>query len=218
MDEKFWKECWEQDEIGFHLNEVNPVLSQYWNQLPLKSGSGVFVPLCGKSLDLIWLLKQDFHVVGVELSKIAVDAFFLEQAIKPIIQKRDKFQCYQSNQLALFCGSLFDLSEPHLENIQAVYDRASLVALPLEMRQRYMDKLLKALPRSASWLLVTFEYDENIMQGPPFSVSQSEVRGYFEGYDVRLVGEDEMIGSMPKAQKMGLGSIRQCVYVMTPSE
>ena len=218
MDEEFWKRCWEQDEIGFHLNKVNPVLPKYWNQLPHTSGSNVFVPLCGKSLDLIWLMKQGFYVVGVELSKLAVDAFFMEQAIKPIIQNKDEFQHYKSNQLALWCGSLFDLSGSHLENIQAVYDRGSLVALPLKMRRRYMDKLLNALPRSASWLLITFEYDENIMQGPPFNVNQSEVLGYFDGYDVRLVGEEEMIGSMPKAQSMGLGSIRQCVYVIRPRE
>lgn len=216
MDERFWKACWETQEIGFHLSEVNPVLHAFWNQLSLDSSATVLVPLCGKSLDLKWLAQQGFDVVGVELSQLAVDAFFSEQSIHADIQTKDKFQLYTSKQLALWCGNIFDFPEAQLETIQAVYDRGALVALPPDIRKAYMRKLLQGLPNKARWLLVTFEYDESLMQGPPFSVSQNEVQKYFEGYDIRLVNKKEMIAIMPKAQSLGLKSIHQCVYMVTP--
>lgn len=216
MDEKFWNTCWETQEIGFHLPEINPVLLEFWSQLSIDSSAKVLVPLCGKSLDLKWLQQQGNHVVGVELSQLAVDAFFSEQSIQPDIQAKDKFQLYTNKQLELWCGNIFDFPEAQLETIQAVYDRGALVALPPAMRKAYVEKLLKGLPNKARWLLVTFEYDEGLMQGPPFNVSQNEVQQYFEGYDVRLVNKKEMIETMPKAQNLGLNSIRQCVYMITP--
>jgi len=216
MDERFWSRCWETQEIGFHLPEVNPALHAFWNQLSLDSSAKVLLPLCGKSLDLKWLAQQGCHVVGVELSQLAVDAFFSEQSIQPDRQANDKFQLYTSNQLEIWCGDIFDFPDSQLEMIQAVYDRAALVALPSDMRKAYIQKLLEGLPNKTRWLLVTLEYDENLMHGPPFSVSQNEVQEYFEGYDIRLVNKKEMIEVMPKAQSLGLKSIQQCVYVITP--
>ncbi len=216
MDERFWSTCWETQEIGFHLSEVNPVLLAFWSQLSLDSSAKVLVPLCGKSLDLEWLAQQGCHVVGVELSQLAVDAFFSEQSVQPNIQTKDKFQLYTSKQLEVWCGNIFDFPGAQLEVIQAVYDRGALVALPPDIRKAYMKKLLQGLPNKARWLLVTFEYNEILMQGPPFSVSKNEVEEYFEGYDIRLVNKKEMIEAMPKAQNLGLNSIHECVYMITP--
>jgi len=216
MDEKFWTACWETQEIGFHLPEVNPVLLAFWSQLSLDSSAKVLVPLCGKSLDLKWLVQQGCHVVGVELSQLAVDTFFSEQSIQPDIQTKEEFQLYTSKQLEVWCGNIFDIPDAQLETIQAVYDRGALVALPPDIRKTYMQKLLQGLQNKARWLLVTFEYNESLMQGPPFSVSQNEVQEYFRGYDIRLVNKKEMIETMPKAQNQRLNSIHQCVYVITP--
>jgi len=216
MDEKFWTACWETQEIGFHLPEVNPVLLAFWSQLSLDSSAKVLVPLCGKSLDLKWLVQQGCHVVGVELSQLAVDAFFSEQSIQPDVQTKEEFQLYTSKQLEVWCGNIFDIPDAQLETIQAVYDRGALVALPPDIRKTYMQKLLQGLQNKARWLLVTFEYNESLMQGPPFSVSQNEVQEYFRGYDIRLVNKKEMIETMPKAQNQRLNSIHQCVYVITP--
>jgi len=216
MDEKFWSACWETQEIGFHLPEVNPVLHAFWSQLSLDSSAKVLVPLCGKSLDLKWLAQQGCQVVGVELSQLAVDAFFSEQSIQPDIQTKEEFQLYTSKQLEVWCGNIFDIPDAQLETIQAVYDRGALVALPPDIRKTYMQKLLQGLQNKARWLLVTFEYNESLMQGPPFSVSQNEVQEYFRGYDIRLVNKKEMIETMPKAQNQRLNSIHQCVYVITP--
>ncbi|MBL4607481.1 MAG: thiopurine S-methyltransferase [Pseudomonadales bacterium] len=214
MDENFWNTCWETQEIGFHMPEVNPVLLEFWSQLAIPSGEKVLVPLCGKSLDLKWLMEQGQHVVGVELSKLAVEAFFSEQSISPQVESKNGLQLYTSDQLALWCGNIFSFPESELESIQAVYDRGALVALPFGMRKSYMEKLLNGLSGSESWLLVTFEYDESLMQGPPFSIPKSEVQQYFEGYEVCLVDKKEMIHSVPKAKKLGLSSIVQCVYVI----
>lgn len=216
MDERFWNACWETQEIGFHLREVNSVLLEFWSELSLDLNAKVLVPLCGKSLDLKWLAQQGSYVVGVELSPLAVNAFFSEQSIQHDIQTKEEFQLYTSKQLEVWCGNIFDFPDAQLGTIQAVYDRGALVALPLDIRKAYMQKLLQGLPNKARWLLVTFEYDESLMQGPPFSVSQNEVREYFEGCGIRLVDRKEMIEVMPKAQNLGLKSIHQCVYIVTP--
>ena len=138
MDETFWHTCWEKQEIGFHLPEVNPALFAFWDQLHIDLGANILIPLCGKSLDLAWLLEKGFHVVGVELSQLAVDAFVAEHSIQVDVEAKDKFRLYASKQLELWCGNIFDFPEVKLESIQAVYDRGALVALPPEFLLKVM--------------------------------------------------------------------------------
>jgi len=128
MEKDFWLERWEREEIGFHQNEINPYLRQHWQELHLANGSEVFVPLCGKSRDMQWLREQGFSVLGVELSAVAVQAFFKENNYAPHHVASERFECYDADGIRILCGDFFDLDAGDLAQAGAVYDRASLVA------------------------------------------------------------------------------------------
>lgn len=180
MKQKFWLERWEQEQIGFHQSEINRYLSEHWEQLGLPSEAAVFVPLCGKSLDMLWLHQQGHPVMGVELSEKAVEAFFEENQIEAELQRGRRFSTYRSDGLRLLCGDFFDLEREDLEGIQAVYDRAALIALPPSMRADYAHHMARLLPAGAHILLITMEYPAGTLEGPPFSVTEEEVRTLFD--------------------------------------
>lgn len=216
MEADFWHDRWENNLTGFHLNEVNPYLKENWTSLNLQSGARVFVPLCGKSLDLIWLADQGFDVVGIELSPLAVDAFFDENNLTAKSTQVAGLECKQSENITLFCGDFFALTTEILGQIDAVYDRASLVALPPAMRQDYASKLTE-ITESAPKLLVTMEYDQSKMDGPPFSVSEEEVRTLYQGnYQVKLLTAQDVLGNNEKFREKGLNAMDECIYQLVP--
>ncbi|NKQ11813.1 thiopurine S-methyltransferase [Pseudomonas sp. SST3] len=176
MDEGFWQRRWARNEIGFHLNEVNPYLRRHWPDLRLAEGARVLVPLCGKSLDLAWLAQQGFAVLGVELSERAVEDFFDEQGLIADVSVQGGFKVYRAGALEIRCGDFFALTPGDVADCQALYDRAALIALPPEMRQRYVEHLANILAPDCQGLLVTLDYEQAQMSGPPFAVSEAEVR------------------------------------------
>jgi thiopurine S-methyltransferase len=179
MEPSFWHSRWQTNNIAFHQPEVNPLLVRHFPALALPAGARVFVPLCGKSLDLPWLVSQGCRVAGVELSPLAVEQFFFEQEVTPVVSVQGALRHYQAPSIDLYTGDLFDLTPEILGPVDAVYDRAALVALPLELRQRYTAQLLK-LGGGAPQLLATYVYDQNQAEGPPFSVSAEEVVGHYQ--------------------------------------
>ncbi len=188
MKKDFWLERWERKETGFHQDEINPYLRQYWPELHLPHGSEIFVPLCGKSRDLLWLREQGHQVLGVELSAIAVQAFFNENGYAPHHTASEKFNRYEADGIRILCGDFFDLNKGDLAKVNAVYDRASLVALPPETRECYARHLLSILPPATQTLLITFDYPQTEMSGPPFAVSAGEVEAlYYEYAEIRLL-------------------------------
>lgn len=174
MEPEFWQQKWREKIIGFHLNEPNPFLRKHFAQLALQPAQRVFVPLCGKTLDIGWLLQQGYAVAGVELSEIAVSELFAELGLEPVVHDLGPLKHYQAPQLDIFEGNLFDLTAELLGSVAAVYDRAALVALPTETRARYAAHL-QALCPAAPHLLLTFVYDQALRQGPPFSVPAAEL-------------------------------------------
>ncbi len=82
MEPAFWHKRWADNQIGFHQGQVNSYLQTHWPALGLETGSRVLVPLCGKSLDLVWLAGQGYRVLGVELSRRAVEDFFREHGLE----------------------------------------------------------------------------------------------------------------------------------------
>lgn len=176
MDEEFWKRRWARNEIGFHLSEVNPYLRRYWPGLQLAEGARVLVPLCGKSLDMAWLSEQGFAVLGIELSERAVEDFFAEQHLAAEVSTQGEFKVYRAGALEIRCGDFFALSHRDVADCQGLYDRAALIALPPDMRQRYVEHLTDILAPSCQGLLITLDYEQEQMSGPPFSVSDAEVR------------------------------------------
>jgi thiopurine S-methyltransferase len=216
MKKDFWLERWEREEIGFHQNEVNPHLCEFWPELNLARGSLVFVPLCGKSRDMLWLREQGHQVMGVELSAIAVQAFFEENGYTPRHVSRGKFDRCEADGIRILCGDFFDLTGDDLVNVTAVYDRASLIALPPEMRASYVRHLASILPRATQILLITVEYPQTEMQGPPFSVSSGEVEALYREYaEVRLLAELDVLAQNPRFQQRGLSRLQENIFLLT---
>lgn len=181
MHAEFWQARWAQGEIGFHLPEVNPCLQRHWPALVLPSQARVLLPLCGKSLDIAWLASQGHRVVGVELAQKAVEEFFREHGLQPQISEEGAFLVYRAGAVEIFCGDFFAMTAQQLGDCQAFYDRAALIALPDEMRTRYAGHLSTILPDACRGLLVTLDYEEGQMQGPPFAVTDNEVQHLFAG-------------------------------------
>src|SRR5262249_2938954 len=161
----------------------NPLLVKYFNELSLAKCSRIFVPLCGKTLDISWLLSKGYPVAGAELSQIAIEQLFMELGMQPEISTVGGVEQWSSNNLDIFVGDIFALSRKMLGPVDAVYDRAALVAFPEEMRKRYTAHLTE-ITGKAPQLLISYDYDQSKMDGPPFSVSNEEVERHYAGnYD-----------------------------------
>ncbi len=179
IDSEFWLQRWHEGRIGFHQDGVTPLLEKHWEALALPASSRVFVPLAGKSLDMLWLVARGHRVLGVEVSALAIEQFFAEHDLHP--QSRDSRygRRYVAGNIELICGDVFDLDTEVLADCAGVYDRAALIALPPPLRQRYVTELHPRLPIGCSSLLITLEYSQAEMEGPPFSVDEAEVRSLY---------------------------------------
>lgn len=180
METDFWLEKWNRNEIAFHQSEVNSMLVDHIGALALPSGGRVFVPLCGKTLDIAWLLSRGFRVAGIELSELAIQSLFAELGVTPDVTRSGKLKRYSAPDIDIFVGDLFDLSTDILGAVDAVYDRAALVALPADLRGRYASHVAEVTAGSP-YLLICFEYDQSVMPGPPFSIDEEEVARLFAG-------------------------------------
>jgi thiopurine S-methyltransferase len=216
MNKEFWLERWERAEIGFHQDEINPYLSRFWPGLNVPRGGEVFVPLCGKSLDMAWLRSQGNYVLGVELSPIAVQDFFVEQGMQAQRVSGGGFDNHIAEGYCLACGDFFDLRKEDMAKVSAVYDRASLVALPPEMRERYASHLADILPRGTQILLVTFDYPQAEMQGPPFAVSMREVEALYGKYaEIQLLAQEDALGQNPRFKQRGVSRMEENIFLVT---
>ncbi len=216
MDRDFWLQRWQQQQIGFHLPHVNPRLVQHAGALPSAPGQRVLVPLCGKSIDMVWLAERGLRVLGVELSALAVETFFREQGWAPRITNEGVFTRYATDNIELLCGDVFALDAERVGDVHGVYDRAAMVALPPAMRAAYAAQLSRLLPSTASGLLVTFEYDEQQMQGPPFSVPDAEVHALLSpAFEVTHLAEHDVLRDEPRMRDRGLTRLQEHVYALT---
>lgn len=212
MEPEFWHQRWASDQIGFHEGQVNAYLARHYADLGLTPGQTVFVPLCGKSVDLRWLADEGAHVVGVELSPIAVEGFFAEQGLTPRTRKEAAFTIWESGPIRLLCGDYFALAPADLAGVHAVYDRAALIALPPERRTDYVAHLDRLLPGARRTLLVTLEYSQEQMQGPPFSVAEREVHSLFAGAHIERLGIQDVLADNPRFREKGLTRLLECAY------
>jgi thiopurine S-methyltransferase len=179
MDKDFWLDRWKLGQIGFHQKEINSHLQEFWPHLGAQAGQRVFVPLCGKSLDMDWLLAQGHPVVGVELAESAIQEFFAGNQLQPVFSESHTHKSYQASDCQIWCGDYFQLLPSQLLGANFVFDRASMIALPPAMRVNYVHKMAELVPKGAQSLLITIEYDSSKMQGPPFSVSEEEVKNLY---------------------------------------
>ncbi len=212
MDTNFWKARWKKGQTGFHLNKVHPQLQRYFSQC--FTVAPVFIPLCGKALDICFLNKEmGCPVVGVEVAEQALAELGEEQRIEFNKTYQNNFSLYHSADLKLYCGDFFDMSRDQVANVHQVYDRAALIALPEAMRKRYVEHLLSIVPRPISLMLITLEYPQEKMTGPPFSVEQNEVLKLFSSASkVERLHYKSIIDKEPRFMSKGLSDLYECVY------
>lgn len=212
-----WSAFWEQDRLDFHQGQVNTYLEQYLPEFQLKPGDQVFMPLCGKAFDILWLTEQGFQVVGVELSQIAVEAFFSESGVAYEIDSGDRFNCYRSPNITLYQGDFMHLQAEQLTDCKLVYDRAAIVAIEAFNRPSYSEHMLQIIPAATPMLVVTLEYDQAIMSGPPFSVPLDEIRQlYQQHYHSEILHRSEQIDERPRWRNNGLESLLESAIRLQP--
>ncbi len=196
MDANFWFQKWENNEINFHEKDTNTLLVKYFEKLALAKDDRIFVPLCGKTLDISWLLLNGYQVVGAELSEVAIKQLFSGLGIEPKISKTGGLKCYSAENIDIFVGDIFKVSREMLGQVDGVYDRAALVALPAEMRKKYACHIID-ITDNAPQLLICFEYDQSVMSGPPFSVSNEEIHQHYNSrYNLSLLEERDVPGGL----------------------
>lgn len=198
-DNVLWLQFWRDRRTDFHQQTVNQLLTRFWPSLDLAKGSRVFVPLCGKSLDMIWLAKQGYEVIGVELSSIAVRAFFRENRLKPVRRQVGQFTLWEHGRLSILCGDYFSLTGNDLGQVDVVYDRAALTALPEDIRQRYIAHLSLIVAKTAQVFLLTAEgAEENESACQAFGVAEEIKTLYSETYEIDLAHVESVFEINPE--------------------
>jgi thiopurine S-methyltransferase len=215
MDKAFWHERWQRHDIGFHQPHIHAQLRHFWPQLNLAPQSAVFVPLAGKSRDMVWLATQGHRMIGVELSDIAVREFFAEGGQMPDETFSGRFEIFSAGPFTLYRGDFFDLEADVLQDVAAVYDRAALIALPPGMRAYYVETLARILPPNAIIFLVTLDYPEGDMAGPPFAVSDKEVRElYGPAFEIEVLEARDGLAASDNLKKRGVTRLEETAYLL----
>lgn len=213
MEAEFWHQRWHENQIGFHQDQPTPLLLKHWPTLGVQSGSRVFVPLAGKSMDLAWFAVQGSRVLGVELSQLAVEQFFSEHDLTPQITDTRYGRHYNAGNIELICGDAFALDTEALADCQAVFDRAALIALPPDLRRRYVKELHARLPRGTRGLLITLEYPPHEKEGPPFSVPENEVDDlYARDWKIEVLERRDILAQQPSFIDEGVTRLDTVVY------
>lgn len=214
MEHAFWHERWQQNQIGFHRQDIHAALHQQWTKLDIMPGSRVMVPMCGKSNDLLWLLNQGYQVLGIELSPLAVEAFFTENNLQPKQRQQGNFLLNEIDELQILCGDFFALQPTDLPaQVDAAYDRASLVALPPPMRIDYALKMKSLLNSGTKTLLVSLEYPDTEMSGPPFSVSHQEIHTLYSSWcEIELLVDKDVLDEELHLKNRGLSRLSEQIY------
>ena len=213
MDADFWLQRWQEGQIGFHRSDVMPLLEKHWPSLQLPAGSRVLVPLCGKSLDMHWLAAKGHRVLGVELSPLAVTQFFGEAGLEPVRTTSHYGEHFSAGPVEIILGDAFGVDPALLADVDGVYDRAALIALPADLRLRYRDTVYASLPTGAQGLLITLEYPQAEKAGPPFSVEQAEVEALFAApWRHTLLERRDILDQEPRFREEGLSALETAVY------
>jgi thiopurine S-methyltransferase len=213
MQPEFWHERWRTGQIGFHQATVDRSLRRHWPLLELTHGSRVFVPLCGKSLDLLWLRDQGHVVVGVELSAAALEALCMENGIPARRRIESGFDLYEATHLQLFRGDFFALTAARIGDAAAIYDRAALISWAPELRSAYVEHIARLVHTGTRMLLIVLEYPQAQMSGPPFSLPGDEVRRlYARHFEIQEIARADILASEARLRSLGVTELSEVVY------
>lgn len=216
MQREFWIDRWQTRQIGWHQSAVHPFLERQWPRLGVPSAGRVYVPLCGKSLDMVWLANRGLRIVGTEVAAAGISEFFTEQGLADIrLKQYGPFIRHASGPFEILEGDAFALTPELLGPIDAVYDRAALFALPPDLRARHAALLSRLLPADAPLLLITFEYPQALKAGPPFAVMHDEVERLFAPcFTLMEVERRDLIDESPKFAEAGVTALHEVCYVL----
>ncbi|MGH8162043.1 MAG: thiopurine S-methyltransferase [Gammaproteobacteria bacterium] len=213
MQAEYWLKRWREGRTGWHHDSVMPLLVEHWPALEVQRGTRVLVPFCGKSLDMIWLAEQGLRVLGVEVSPLAVEQFFAENDLEPEKRKAADGIHHVAGDVEVIQGDLFQIEPATLAACGAVYDRAAVIAQPAPERERYAKEVYSRLPGGCRGLTITLEYPQAEMDGPPFSVDESEMQRLFgSAWDITLAERRDILAGQPGFREAGLTSLHTCVY------
>lgn len=213
MDSIFWLNKWQSNDIAFNQMQPNSFMQRYFSMLRLKPDSQILVPLCGKSIDMIWLSDMGFQVLGIELSETACESFFKENDIPVTKTNQQGFTKFTSENITLLAGDIFSFDQSIIGKVDAVYDRAALIALPLDLRKQYVEHISSLIKPDAPIFLITMSYDQDQMMGPPFSVDREEVNQLFKPrFSVELI-KSKIIQDVPEhLSNKGLKETSEDIY------
>ncbi|MET0432133.1 MAG: thiopurine S-methyltransferase [Hyphomicrobium sp.] len=215
MDKTFWHERWQHHDIGFHQQQIHAQLRGLWPTLRLAQETAVFVPLAGKSRDMVWLATQGHRVIGVELSDVAVHEFFDEGGQVPKRTWTGTFELSSAGPFELYCGDFFDFPADVLKDVVAVYDRAALIALPAGMRAYYVETLSRIIPPDAIIFLIAIDYTQGELTGPPFAVPAEEVRRlYGKTFDIQVLDVRDGLADSDNLKKRGVTQLQETAYLL----
>ena len=215
MEHEFWNEMWEVGRLGFHLEEVNSKLAQFHAELAPKTGRGL-VPLCGKSLDLVFLAQQGHEVVGVEFVRAGVEAFFRERGVDAETQSDELGTRLSAGGVTIWNSDFFVLSPEALGRFQWVFDRAALVAIDPKRREEYVARIASLLDSGGRLLLVTLGYPQQVVSGPPFNVGPDDVRRlYGQDFEIKILAEDAATDLPPRFVEAGLSQLTLTTWLLT---
>lgn len=208
---EYWHNRWDKEQTGWHRAIYNDLLLKHWPSINAPSGGQVIVPLCGKSLDMLWLAEQGYNVVGLEMVEQAVQAFFEENKLETVSNEIGKHIKYSSPPFTIFQGDLFDL-EAGVVQADAWYDRAAMVALPNSLRENYVKQICQQTKPGASGLLITFAYPQEQMDGPPFALHDEDVLRFFaDGFEVECLEKIDLEDEKDR----GLSNVTSTVFKIT---
>lgn len=212
-----WLDRWQNNQIGFHQNEVNGYLRRHLQRFNLRHGDRVFLPLCGKSHDLTWLAEQGYEVIGIELSSIAIETFYREFKLPYQQFESDRFIQRKSGNITLLQGDYFDLRAGDIAGCKLVFDRAALIAMDAANRTRYCAHMRDITAPDTDMLLVTLDYDQSVMSGPPFAVSAQEVFGHYqEHYEIDQLEQHDVVNEQPRWRQKGLTRLVETAFQLSP--
>lgn len=221
MDREFWLERWRTGTTGWHQAETHPFLLRHGGWL-LGAGQArarpprVFVPLCGASLDMLWLRRQGAAVVGIDLAASAFRRFYDDAALDPVVDRTSPFERWSAGGIELLAGDFFDADETVLGAFDAVYDRAALFALPPDLRERYARTMAGLCGPGTRVLQVTFEYAQHEMSGPPFAVWPDELhRLYAAAFELECADRLDVLAANDGMRGRGLTALHECAWRMT---
>jgi len=207
MDSSFWINKWQNGETRFHQVQYHPLLVKYGDKL---TKGTILVPLCGKSLDMTYLVSKGHSVIGVELSPIACKDFFEEAGMEYTTAVVGEFTVFSSDKVVLWCGDFFKLPQTAWDKVTGVYDRAALIALPEDIRKNYAAEFFKRSTKQLEVLLITLEYLKDSFQGPPFCVDEDEVNKIYHLFNIQKI-HSEKEGKLTKDKSI---EITENVYWM----